>query len=229
MTSNPAEDTILIEDLDIECVIGLYAHERDIEQRIVVAAELTVDTSRAALTEELQYTVDYEWVSEQISFILKFGRFQLLETAAHVICQALLLPPVVGECRTAIDAVCLRLRKPAALRGRGLPTLIVRRRAEGTCCRRESTEFGSVDYFYESRHLRCYRANISPNGEFPPMAQGQTEHYNFALSQGLHSKGIHIERCGVRHGLEDPLLRFNNPTHEELSVLCIERARQQPR
>jgi dihydroneopterin aldolase len=225
MSSNPAEDTILIEDLDIECVIGLYAHERDIEQRVVVAAELTVDTSRAALTEELRYTVDYDWVSEQISFILKFGRFQLLETAAHAICQALLLLPVVGECRAKIDAVCLRLRKPTALGGRGLPTLKVRRRAEGMCVRRESAEFGHFDFFYESKHLRLYRVNISPNGEFRPTFLDQTEHYYFALSSGLYSKGIPVKQCAIRQWLDDQTPRYNNPTHDEKSVLCVERTR----
>lgn len=222
MSVAPAQDTIIIEDLDIECVIGIYEHERLTAQRIIVEAALTVDTLPAALSDRLELTVDYEWVTHQIAFILKMGRFQLLETAAHTICQTLLLPPVAGEHRCAIDAVSLKLRKPGALGGRGLPTLHVQRRADTATYRHETKAFGTVEVLFESGAVGFYRLNIAPGGAIALHLHRKMREAEFVLSDGLLCQGEPAKRCSVRvwpHGLAH---RYDNPTGEVLSLLCVD-------
>ena len=49
-------DVILIEGLHAEAVIGVFDWERKIKQRLVIDLELYTDISKAASTDDLQYT-----------------------------------------------------------------------------------------------------------------------------------------------------------------------------
>ncbi|MGC4067848.1 MAG: dihydroneopterin aldolase [Polyangiaceae bacterium] len=223
MTEVAAKDKIVVEGLDLECIIGLYDHERETPQRLVVDVELSVDTLPAALSERLEHTVDYEWVSHQIVFILKMGRFLLLEAAAHLICQTLLLPPVAGERRGAISAVELKVRKPLALGGKGQPTLHVTRRAEDASYRREVKPFGTVDVIGETREAGFYRLNVAEGRGIDLHVHEHLNEAEFVLSHGLLCQGIPAARSSVRVWPLGLAHRYDNPTDEVQSILCVDR------
>jgi dihydroneopterin aldolase len=223
MTHALAQDTIIIEELDIECIIGIYEHERSATQRVIVEAELSIDTTAAALTDCLEHTVDYEWVTHQIAFVLKAGKFKLLETAAHAICQTLLLAPLEGESRCAIEAVGVKLRKPGALGGKGLPTLQVKRQACATSYRRETKSFGTVDVILETREVGLYRLNIAPRNGIALHVHRKMEEAEFVLSDGLLCQGEVAKRCDVRVWPRGLAHRYDNPTDAAKSLLCVDR------
>jgi len=78
-------DSVLIEGLEVEAVIGVLDWEREVDQRLVVDLELGWDNRRAAATDDLADALDYAAVSERGRDCLVQGRFQLLETAAEVV------------------------------------------------------------------------------------------------------------------------------------------------
>lgn len=223
MTTVTPKDKILVEGLELECIIGIYEHERVAPQRVVVDVELTVNTEPAAVADRLEFTVDYEWVTSQVAFVLKVGRFQLLEAAAHAIGRALLLPPLVGEKRVAVEAVELRLRKPGALGGRGRPTLLFARSAGDVSYRQESKAFGTVDVVFETREVGIYRLNVASGQSIGLHIHQQMQEAELVLSAGLLCQGEPAKRGSVRvwpHGLPH---RYDNPTDEVQALLCIDR------
>jgi dihydroneopterin aldolase len=221
--SDTFSDAITIEGLEVECIIGLYDHERERPQRLVVEVAMAVDTEQAAMQDQLIGTVDYEWVSTQIAFILKLGRFRLLETAAQTICRALLLTPVDGESRGQIEAIDLSLRKPSALGGRGVPLLRMRRLASATGLQQETKPFGAVDIIYENSDVGFYRLQIHPGRGIGLHVHRQMHEAELVLSTGLHCQGSLAAAGSVRqwpHGLSH---HYDNPTDRTQSLLCVDR------
>jgi dihydroneopterin aldolase len=216
-------DEIAIEGLELDCIVGVYDAERVSPQRVIVSARLAVDVERAASEEQLAATVDYEWVSMQIAFILKLGRFRLLETAAYSICRTLLLAPVAGEMRGAIHAIELTLRKPDALRGRGVPHVRMRRRANDLSSRLESKPFGSVDIIHETNDVGLYRLNVFPRRSIDLHIHRRMDEAELVLSTGLWCQGEPAERSSVRQWPHAVPHRYDNVTSEVQSLLCIDR------
>ena len=207
----------------MECIVGLYEHERERPQRLVVEVTMAVQTEEAANADRLIGTVDYEWVSTQIAFILKLGRFRLLETAALTICRALLLPPVDGESRGQISAVELALRKPSALGGRGVPVLRIARSANAIHVVQEAKPFGSVDIIHETKDVGFYRLNVSPGREIDLHMHRQMDEAELVLSTGLRCQGAVALAGTVRQWPIGLPHFYENPTAVTQSLLCIDR------
>ncbi|HMA97278.1 MAG TPA: dihydroneopterin aldolase [Polyangiaceae bacterium] len=218
-----ARDFINIEALDVECIIGLYEHERTTPQRLVVEVSMALDVERAAESERLDATVDYEWVSTQIAFLLKVGRFRLLETAALTICRALLLPAVEGEARGNIQAVNIVVRKPGALLGRGVPHLRMVREARDVQTAHEAKPFGTVDIIHETPDVGFYRLNVLPEREIELHVHHRMEESELVLSSGLHCQGEPAARGTVRQWPRGLAHHYYNPTQQVQSLLCIDR------
>lgn len=120
-----AEDIIELADLRVPCIIGVHPEERRAPQALVVTVRLHLDVDEAAATARLGATVDYARLAAELTFILQFGRFLLIESAAVAVARAVLhgQPMVV-----AVDVV---VEKPAALGGQAAPRLrLTRRRAD---------------------------------------------------------------------------------------------------
>lgn len=218
-----ASDAIAVEGLEVECIIGLYEHERVTPQCIVVNAKMAVDTTLAALHERLDETVDYECVSMQIAFILKLGKFRLLETAAQAIARTLLLAPTGGEARGPIHAVELELRKPAALGGRGVPLLRVVRHASDVAIKQESKSFGSVDVIHETADVGLYRLNVFSGRQIAMHVHRKMQEAELVLSAGLHCQGAPVARGSVRQWPLGLPHHYENRTNEIQSLLCVDR------
>jgi dihydroneopterin aldolase len=221
--SERQRDSITIEGLDVECIIGVYDHERAAPQRVVVEATIAVDARRAAMQDQLEATVDYEWVSMQIAFILKLSGFRLLETAAQAICSALLLTPVDGESRGAIQAVDLSLRKPGALGGRGVPLLRTLRHVDEVEPKKESKAFGSVDVVHETSDVGIYRLSVFPGRRIALHLHRQMMEAELVLSTGLQCQGGLATRGTVRRWPNGLAHYYENPTEKVQSLLCIDR------
>ena len=83
-------DTILIEDLEVMYRVGTTESERAKPQRLLISIELAVDFRRAAATDNLGETIDYDSVCKRL---LRFGenqQWQLIETLAVEIAETLL-------------------------------------------------------------------------------------------------------------------------------------------
>jgi dihydroneopterin aldolase len=95
--------------LCVECILGVYEHERQKMQTVIVDVELDYDFAAAAASDSILNAVDYDRVAAAVTELAERRRFQLLETMAEETAGMLL------ERLTSIHAVRLEIRKPEAL------------------------------------------------------------------------------------------------------------------
>lgn len=115
-------DKIIISDLSLRAVIGVYPEERREKQDVVLNIELECDLRAAGGSDDLTDTIDYKNLKKSILALLERSRFQLIESIAEA---------VAGLCLedTRIMAVRIRVDKPGALRfARTVAVEIERRR-----------------------------------------------------------------------------------------------------
>ena len=86
--------TLMIEGIEVECIIGDLPEEREREQTLVVDAELEIP-DRAAETDALADTVDYAAAAERVRAALKAGECRMIERAAKVVRDVCLSEPKV--------------------------------------------------------------------------------------------------------------------------------------
>ncbi|WP_136066183.1 dihydroneopterin aldolase [Modicisalibacter radicis] len=101
-------DRVLIEGLAVETVIGVYAWERSIRQRLSLDLELATDIRPAAAGDDLGHTLDYAAISARIGEFAAHSHFQLVETFAEH------LAALLRE-EFAIAWLRLTVRKPGAV------------------------------------------------------------------------------------------------------------------
>lgn len=82
-------DELFISSLKLTATIGVYPEERSAPQPLRADIRLSVDTRRAAVSDEVMDTVDYRVVSDQVIQWASSTRFQLIETFAHTLVQKL--------------------------------------------------------------------------------------------------------------------------------------------
>jgi dihydroneopterin aldolase len=215
-------DRIRIADLSVDCVVGVYPHERDRPQPLLVDVELTLDTTEAAERERLSATVHYARVAAQVEFVLQSCRFRLLETAAHVLAKLLLLPPPEGRSQARPEAVRLQVTKPGALGGRGRPSLEIEREAEWARYGREDKPFGTVDVVHETRDAGIYRLNLAPGATIPLHVHRTMEEAEMVLTSGLLVQNRPVPAGTVHRWPHGAPHSYHNPTQATQSILCID-------
>jgi dihydroneopterin aldolase len=118
-------DRIIVPDIPLQARVGITDAERAKEQAVLVDVELGLDLGRAGTADELERTVDYEKVCDVVADTVRARPYRLIETMAETCARALLGAwPAVAEVR-------VRVKKPGALRARGVPYAaveVVRRR-----------------------------------------------------------------------------------------------------
>ena len=101
-------DTVFINNLAVETVIGVYDWERAVQQRLLIDLELAWDNAVPGVSDNVADALDYQAVSEQVTRHLKSHHYQLLEAAAE---------HLAADLRQTFGLAWLRLsiRKPGAV------------------------------------------------------------------------------------------------------------------
>jgi FolB domain-containing protein len=107
-------DWIELDDFEFETIVGVLDKEQRSLQPLQVSLRMAVELEDAA-TGNLQRSINYASIYEQIQFVVQYGQWRLLETIAVATCRLVLAPPAPSERRAQVDAVEVRLRKPAIL------------------------------------------------------------------------------------------------------------------
>jgi dihydroneopterin aldolase len=111
-----ALDGIAVTGLMVDCVVGIYAEERTRTQPVALDVHLELDLTRAAAEAAVSATIDYAVLGAELAFILRAGRFQLLESAAlALVTHALSCPRGPGAPR--VERARVALAKPEILAG----------------------------------------------------------------------------------------------------------------
>ncbi len=108
-------DRIVIPGIPLRARVGITEEERAAEQEVLVLVELRLDLREAGARDDLARTIDYDAVCERISEVVRGRAFHLIETIAEA-CAGNVL---AGFAR--VDEVRVEVRKPGALRARGVP------------------------------------------------------------------------------------------------------------
>ena len=99
-------DKITLQNMMFYGYHGVYEHEREMGQRFAVDVEMSLDLTRAGVTDELDDTLDYTAAYEDIRKMVENHKFRLVEALAANIAAALL--------KGRVTAVTVRVRKPGA-------------------------------------------------------------------------------------------------------------------
>jgi dihydroneopterin aldolase len=83
-------DTISIQELRVETLVGFYEWERQLPQTIEIALEFGIPGNAAGRSDRIRDTIDYGAVVERIRFTLAETRFMLLERVCEHIADLLL-------------------------------------------------------------------------------------------------------------------------------------------
>jgi len=101
--------TVGLKDLHIECIVGIYPHERTGEQSLFLDVEVDRDFAAAVASEHVSDTADYDHIAAALTGLARGRQYQLIETFAEE-GAALLL-----EQDRDATAVRIEIRKPAAV------------------------------------------------------------------------------------------------------------------
>ena len=117
-------DTVFINDLRIETIIGIYDWERKVRQTISLDLEMGADIRRAAETDDIEDTLNYKAVAKRLIAFVEESEFQLVETLAEKIAAIVLSEFSVPWLR-------LTVHKPGAVRGSRDVGVIIERGERG--------------------------------------------------------------------------------------------------
>ena len=100
---------IHIKNLRLRTIVGVDAPERERLQDVIVNVTMDFDGSKAALSDDIGDTVDYEAAKRRITAEVEGADFHLLEKLAHRILNVVMEDPKVRRATVEVD-------KPQALR-----------------------------------------------------------------------------------------------------------------
>jgi dihydroneopterin aldolase/2-amino-4-hydroxy-6-hydroxymethyldihydropteridine diphosphokinase len=103
-------DKIILDRLEVECIIGIFDWERETKQKVEISLELDCDLALAAKTDDIRNTVDYKSISKEIIALVEPSVFQLIETMAERIASLCLGHDGVQRAKVTVS-------KPGAIRG----------------------------------------------------------------------------------------------------------------
>ena len=116
-------DTVFIEDLRIETVIGIYDWERKIRQVVALDLEMAFDNRKPAASDRIEDTLNYKAVSKRLTAFVEASSFQLVETLAERCAQ------IVRD-EFGVSWLRLKLSKPGAVRGSKAVGVVIERGAK---------------------------------------------------------------------------------------------------
>ncbi|GAA3960120.1 dihydroneopterin aldolase [Allohahella marinimesophila] len=108
--SIPLRQSVVIQALELDCVIGVYDFERRFEQRLLLDLTMSTDFSEAMKTDRLDQTLNYAAICERLQCIARASSFALLERLMGDLVRCL-------QDEFGIDHFHMRLRKPGAVAG----------------------------------------------------------------------------------------------------------------
>jgi len=119
-------DLIHLFAVPLQCHIGCTADERLHSQELVADVTVETDIRPAAISHDITLTVDYVALVDLMQELAGEREYALIETLVELMAQSILD-------RFAVESVRILMRKPAALRHRGVaaPAVEIIRKRNG--------------------------------------------------------------------------------------------------
>lgn len=94
---------VFVRDLEVMARLGIYEHERETPQRIIVNIDLSVKEGDDPLKDDISNVVSYEIVVKKVEAIIAEGHVNLVETLAELFAAACLRDKRVMAARVRIE------------------------------------------------------------------------------------------------------------------------------
>lgn len=101
--------TVFIEDLRIDCIIGVHETERQRPQPLLVRVELDTDIAAAARSDDIRDAVDYSAVANLLRELAMSRGHHLIEAFAHEALESIFE-------HYRCERAAIEIRKPEAIR-----------------------------------------------------------------------------------------------------------------
>ena len=117
-------DKIILTDLRIDTVIGIWDWEKRNPQTISIDLEMETDTKTASQSDSIEDALDYKAVSKRVQQFIQESQFNLIETVAENVAKIIL---------EEFDVLWLQLRisKPFAIRDSRDISICIERTKDG--------------------------------------------------------------------------------------------------
>jgi 7,8-dihydroneopterin aldolase/epimerase/oxygenase len=102
-------DSIIIEGLKVDTIVGCFNWERQIIQPLMLDLTLMTNLEQASLSDELSDTMNYAEICEISAQVIQKAQPKLIEHAAKLVINALFTT------YPAIDSIIITVRKPAII------------------------------------------------------------------------------------------------------------------
>ena len=102
-------DKIILTDLRIDAVIGIWDWEKRNPQTISIDLEMQTDTKKASQLDSIEDALDYKAVSKRVKLFIQASQFNLIETLAENVAKIILE-------EFDVQWLKLRISKPFAIR-----------------------------------------------------------------------------------------------------------------
>lgn len=210
-------DTIELQGLALECVLGVYPDERHREQPVRVDLEMELDLRAAGESASIHDTIDYDRATHEIGALLRFRRYRLLENAAHEVAAMLFgVHPLLQRLR-------LRLAKPQALAGRAEAAAVrIERERSDYAPRRETSSFGEVDVLLETREAGLYLLHVAPGREIPTHHHQVMRELEWLVRGTLHQDGEVVPPARPVEWEHGTIHHYLNPSDREATLFCCD-------
>ena len=102
-------DKIILTDLRIDAVIGIWDWEKRNPQTISIDLEMQTDTKKASQLDSIEDALEYKAVSKRVKQFIQASQFNLIETLAENVAKIILE-------EFDVQWLKLRISKPFAIR-----------------------------------------------------------------------------------------------------------------
>ena len=113
-------DSVVIEQLELDCVIGVNPWERLVNQRITIEITMDVDLLAAGKSDSIRDTVDYSEVVKAVTAEVNSSSYRLVEALASRVAEICMEPE-------RVQSVEITLRKPGAVKSAAAVGVTIRR------------------------------------------------------------------------------------------------------
>lgn len=86
---------LLLDGFEVEADIGIHEFERARAQRVTIRVELELDPSALPARDDIEATLDYDWLRLEVKRLVAGRRFELQETLARCILDIVASKPQV--------------------------------------------------------------------------------------------------------------------------------------
>ncbi|MCU4639004.1 dihydroneopterin aldolase [Acinetobacter courvalinii] len=122
-------DAIIIEGLKVDTVVGCFNWERQIIQPLMLDLTIHNDLSQAALSDELEDTLNYAQICELAAQVIQEAQPKLIEHAAQLVLECLFTT------FPSIESISITIRKPAIIAQANAVGIRLERNRNNFCAR----------------------------------------------------------------------------------------------